>query len=247
MSELIYKESQSVFELAKDLYKNSDESARLFRDSRYVSKLLEDEPEKKDKLNKLALLSIPDDVFVFKVTMLLNPFLSIRIRSYCFDDYIKLGHEMLLSSPNPNPILSELVRYSLISEHMHTTLFDIEHPDIYKKAVEIEHMSKEDISLAYFNMAYFLSRESGIYYEGKKYKDVFNLTYHLCKEKENLDSIGESLAHSSLLKAYAQYSDEKDSLDIYFHLNEEIDKADSALKDFLNRKKRFDDIEEKED
>ena len=91
----------NIFSLAKIIYKNYNSFSKLFiQDENLLNFVKEQDKEKYEKLIKISKLYYPDDVFLFKVTYILNPFISLRIRDEEFSSYSDLGKKMLLSSPD---------------------------------------------------------------------------------------------------------------------------------------------------
>jgi L-rhamnose mutarotase len=230
------KTYDSLFTLAKDMYLFSDEMAKELRSENLVSFLKEKDNEKYEKIKKLYLLSIPDDVFVFKASYILNPYMSLRIKGFCFDSYEALGKTMLAYGPGLDPVLLELVRYQLISEQMLSSDYAKDHIDIYNQVLELENLS--DSSLAYFSLGYFLSKKTTIVFNGVEYKDIYNLTYFLCKKEKDLGTLGSYLAFSPLLEAYSKYSTEEEGINNYLHLCQELDKSEKTFAEFLDKKRK---------
>ena len=232
------KDYQDIFHLASDMYLSSDYFAKELRRDTLLSFIKKVDEEKYEKIVKLSLLSLPDDVFVFKASYILNPFMSLRIKGFCFKDFKELGETILAFSPNPNPVLSQLLRYSLLSKHMENTYFQETNKETYEKVLQLEKISETQLPYAYFSLGYYLSRKTTIIYEGKEYQDIFDLTYFLCKQEKDLDSIGAYLSKSPLLKAYSEYGKNSKKMEEYLHICEEVDKSERKLDEFLNKKKR---------
>jgi hypothetical protein len=226
-----------IFALAKDFYLASDEAGAALRSGAMLPFLRENAPEKTEKVQKLSLLSLPDDVFVFKASYVLNPYMSFRIKGYVFEDYALLGRTMLSYAPSFDPVLLSMVRYHLLSEQMESGGKREEDPELYRKVREIEESPDEDL-VSYYSLGYLLSGKQTILYKNVEYQDLYNLTYFLCKSEKDLDSLGAYLAFSPLLKAYARYGKEKEITESYLHLCEETEKSETRLRDFLARRKK---------
>ena len=84
---------------------------------------------------------------------------------------------------------------------MENTYFQETNKETYEKVLQLEKISETQLPYAYFSLGYYLSRKTTIIYEGKEYQDIFDLTYFLCKQEKDLDSIGAYLSKSPLLKA----------------------------------------------
>lgn len=231
------KDYQDIFRLALDIYQASDYFARELRKDTLLSFIREKDAEKYEKLVHLSLLSLPDDVFAFKASFLLNPFMSFRIKGFCFKNYKELGETMLSFSPNPNPVLTELLRYFLLSQHMKETYYSESHPKEYQMVLALEKTAEKDVYYAYYCLGYYLSGKKTILYDGKEYQDLFDLTYFLCKKEKDLDTLGSYLAKSPLLRAYAKYGKRGQQTEEYLHIVDALEKSERKLDAFLSRKK----------
>ena len=231
------KNYSDIFQLAKDMYLDSDYYSKALHQEQLLDFIKRQDPKKHEKILKLSLLSFPDDVFVFKASYILNPFMSLRIKGFCFANYEELGKTMLSYSPTPNPVLTLLVRYALLSEHMRITYYKHDHQEDYEKMLALEKLSEKDLPYSYYMIGYFLSKSTSIYYRGIEYKDIFNLTYFLCKQEKDLESLGEYLSKSPLLRAYGHYAKETTPIQTYLHLCHEADRSEDLLKEFLNKRK----------
>ncbi len=232
------KEYQDIFHLALDIYQSSDYFAKELRKDELLSFIRKEDEKKYEKIVKLSLLSLPDDVFVFKASYILNPFMSLRIKGFCFENYKQLGETLLAFSPNPNPVLTELLRYSLISKHMESIYYQGTNKEEYEKILYFEKLSESDLPYAYFSLGYYLSKKKTIIYEGKEYQDIFDLTYFLCKKEKDLSALGAYLSKSPLLRAYSEYGKHSKRMEEYLHICEEVDKSERKLDEFLSKKKK---------
>ena len=117
------RDYDDIFQLAKEMYLAYDIYASELRKEELLAFIDSQDSKKAAKIKALSLLSLPDDIFVFKASYILNPFMSLRFKGFLFKDYQELGTTMLSYAPSPSPILTLLVRYSLISEHMKNTFY----------------------------------------------------------------------------------------------------------------------------
>mgnify|MGYP000873554989 CR=1 FL=1 len=235
-------EFTDLFSLAKIFYLHSDFFSRELRESKLFDFIEELDSSKAEKIKKLSLLSLPDDVFVFKSSYILNPYMDLRIKGYRFKDYHDLGKAMLAYGPSTDQVLLELVRYGLLSQQMESSLFADDHREIYLRVKEIEEKSEEDSQFAYFSLGYYLSGNQTIIYKGIEYQNIYNLTYFLAKQEKDLDSLGAYLSFSPLFKAYSLFSKEDGKkVESYLHLCQELEKSSRSLQDFLEKNKEKND------
>ncbi len=231
------KEYDSLFELAKVMFLDSEYFSKELRKGTLLDFIAEKDPDKAEKVKKLSPLSYPDDVFVFLASYVLNPYMSFRIGKHVFSTYKEMGESMLSYAPNMNNVLLHIVSYQLLSHHMISTLYAKEHPKMLKEVMRIEKEAERNREKAYFSLAYFLSGKKTIIYKGVEYKDIYNLTHYLMQQEPNLDALGTYLSTSPLIEAYKDYSSAKQELDVYFHVVESYDRDRRNLDDFLKRKK----------
>lgn len=232
------KEYDSLFELAKVMYRDGEFFSRELRKETLLAFIEEKDPRKADKIKRLSPLSYPDDVFVFLAAFVLNPHMSFRIGGYLFKTYQEIGEKMLSYSPNINNVLLQIVSYQLISKHMHCTQFDLDNRHFFEVVVKIERQADKDREKAYFSLGYLLSGKKTIIYKGVEYKDVYNLTYYLAKKEKDLRSLGAYLSSSPLIEAYRDFSNEGEEIEAYLHVIKSYERDRQNLNAFLERKRQ---------
>ncbi len=226
-----------IFSIAKDLYQ-SLEWAKELRSKEFLSFVESQDENKAKRIDNVTMLSVPDDVMIFLVGCILNPFLPFSFHGYVFKDYRELGKKLLSFSPTPDPILQSLIRYELVSRHMETTFYAESHKEEYEKVKKIEKLGRDDMPYAYYSLGYYLSKNTTIIYDHILYQDLYNLTYFLVKKEKDLNALGSYLSFSPLLKAYGDYSPEGEKIKQYLHLCDKVDTSAKELEDFLNRRKK---------
>ena len=227
----------SLFELAKVMFLDSEYFSRELRKDRLLSFIAEKDADKAERIRKLSPLSYPDDVFVFLASYVLNPYMSFRIGRHVFSSYKEMGESMLSYSPNVNNVLLHIVSYQLLSRHMLSTLYAKDHPKMFQQVLRIEKEAERNREKAYFSLAYFLSGKKSILYKGVEYEDIYNLTHYLMQQEKDLDALGSYLSTSPLIEAYKDYSDDRIELDVYLHVIENYDRDRRKLEEFLARKR----------
>lgn len=230
------KTYDDLFVLAKDLYSDSSWVDEVRKDE-FLSFVDERDEIKAKKIKELLISSLPEDVFVFKIGEILNPFMSIRINNRCYKDYKELGESILSFSPIPDNTLQTLLRYELISEHMRLSNYMSLHKEEYQKVKEIEKIGYKDIVYAYYSMGYYLSKATYIIFDKVLYKDLYNFMYFILKKETDLNSLGKYLSSSPLLKAYGEYTSCKEEIEYYFHLVHEEEQSENKLNDFLSKRR----------
>lgn len=230
------KEYQGRADFAKIRYLDPEKSLEEIKKSSFLDFVKEQNTEKAEALSRLLILSYPVDILVFKAGEILNPYRTIRIRSRCFSSYRDLGEKRLSTAPNSDAILTELVHHSCISEHRRISGYNKTDPDLYHHVKEKEKQASIDLQYSYFSLAYLLSKETGIFFEGKKYKDIFNRVYYLLKEDRN-EELGSYFSRSPLLKVYSEISPEGKKVEEYLHLCEKSKESEEKLQEYLKKRR----------
>lgn len=231
------KNYPDIFSLSKDLYRD-DRFIKAIHSDEFMDFIRNEDHDKAERIEKIRLQSIPDDVMLFRVGLILNPFLPFSFHHKKFENFSELGKFMLSFSPSPDATFLSLLRYELVSEYMSVTRYRDTHAEEYEEVRQIEHISRSDMTYAYYCMGYFLSKSKTIVYDHVEYQDIYNLTYFLVKKEKDLNALGSYLSFSPLLKAYGKYAKEGQIIDSYLHLCEELDKSQEHLDAFIEKRKR---------
>lgn len=233
------KEYSDLLSLASDLYKDPVSYYReLFKDE-IIASIKEIDKDKGNQIEKLSLSSLPIDIIIFKATYILDHNFFFAIHEMRFDDYKQLGLKMLESSPIADPILLQILSYSLLSKHMITTSYCKSDTKLFDDVLKIEQIASQDIKLAYFLLAYRLSETTDFYFDKTRYKDLYNFCYYMCKEDKDVSIMGKYLSESPLLKAYSYFSKDKSKIDEFLHLTSMLKKSEKELDDYLTIKKSY--------
>lgn len=231
------KNYSDVFQLAKEMYKEPEFFAKELKGKNLLDFISSQDKNKASEIIKISKMIIPDDILVFKATYILNPYISFRFSKKVFNTYQELGLAMLLSSPQMNSSLSQIVTFSLISEHMVSTNFSVENPEVYEKICEYQKEGMSDLSYGYFLIAYYLSKKNNIIFDNVEYPDLFSFVYYLNHSSYDKEELGRLLSHSAMLKAYSKFGKEKNKVDSFLHINSELDKSEQLLKEFIKEHK----------
>lgn len=226
----------SLSSFAKDRYKDPVRSLEERKKPSFQEYLSKEDHAKRDALSRLLLLSYPVDILVFKAGEILNPYRSIRIHGRLFESYTDLGECRLSTAPNNDAILTELVHHSCISEHRRKSGYSEKDPSLYKQVIEKEKQGNIDFQYAYFSIGYLLSKETAFFFEGKKYKNLFNLAYYLL-QNDKCEEYGTYFSHSSLRKVYGEISPEGKKANEFLHLCDKIEESETLLENYLKKRK----------
>ncbi len=231
-----YENYPNLASFAKERYKDPIHSLEERKKPSFQEYLSKEDHAKRDAISRLLLLSYPVDILVFKAGEILNPYRSIRIHGRLFDSYEELGECRLSTAPNNDAILTELVHHSCISEHRKKSGYREKDPVLYKKVVEKEKQGNIDLQYAYFSIGYLLSKETDFFFEGKKYKNLFNLAYYLLQNDKS-EEYGTYFSHSPLRKVYGEISQEGTRANEFLHLCDKIEESESLLENYLKKRK----------
>jgi len=238
----LYKgqEYSDLFSLAEIMYLDIPYFANALKEKELIDFISSQNEEKSERISKLLLLSLNDDILVFKASYILSPFMSFRFRGLLFSSYEELGNRMFETSPDTEPVIMEAIRYSLISQHMLFSHFYLENPEFYNQTISFEKKGDVDLSYSYFLIAYYLSGKKSLVFHGKEYRNLFNFVYYLNNSDTDKEALGKHLSSSPLLRAYSFFSPDCKKISEYLHLNSELNKSELALDDFLqnHEKKR---------
>lgn len=155
-------------ELGENMYRYPDLAYSLIIRSDFQERLKEEEPFLYAKFSELQDI-VDDDEFVFKVSYLFCPYMTIRYRGYKFDNLAKLGERMLNYGPTVDVYLMDLIKMSLLSY-----VYDLQKQipvskEDYLAIKEAEEDYKINPNRAYWTLAFRLSKSKVIIYNGRPY------------------------------------------------------------------------------
>ena len=231
------KRYNSEYELSRCLYLDTTFFAKEIKNENFLSFIKSKSESKYNKIIRLSKLPYPDDVLVFKLSYILNPNMPFCFAKIKFKSFKELGNMMINSSPNFNPTLMQIVTYGLISSYMKLSDFKNYNKDVYSKIVEYEAETATDSAYAYFLIAYYLSEKQTIIFNNVEYPDLYSFIYYLNNQERNKNELGELLAHSAVIRAYAKLGKEKDKVEKFIHINSELEKSESLLNNVMNKSK----------
>lgn len=158
----------NLIELGQNMYKYPDLAFSLIIRDDFQKSLKENEPYLYQKFVQLQDIA-DDDEFVFKVSYLFCPYMTLRYHGYRFDKLENLGERMINYGPVVDIYLMDLIKFKLLSyvyELQGLNTISKENYLVIKKAEEevITNPNK-----AYFTLAFDLSKSKVLVYNGKPY------------------------------------------------------------------------------
>ncbi len=163
------KSYPSLLELAKDCYLYPNRFNKFYNSNKFLTILKNDDPRKYEEFLKIKKMNYRNEIFNFKVSYLLNPYMKLSYEHFKFDNYKKIGTTMLNYGPVVDVYLKDLLIYHLLSEYMENTGDDIRYNSIYLKVKENEERVCKGQNLAYWNLAFDLAETNTLIYNGKKF------------------------------------------------------------------------------
>lgn len=226
-----------LYQLGKDIYLFQEDFMKELRENKDLSAFIKaTDLNKYQRMKKVLRFSFPEDIIAFRISLIFNPYIEFRYKKRRFDTYQQLGLFLLENAPEMDSYGQEIIHYNLLSLQMLFSSYAKSHNEEYQQVLEIEKEAENDISYSYFLLAFYLSKKTTIRYFGSEYKDVYSLLYYLRRNKEDEAEVGLSLAHSQYLKAYSRFSKEQKEIDAFLHINEELDRSENKLKNFLKQR-----------
>lgn len=158
----------NLIELGQNMYKYPDLAFSLIIRDDFQKSLKENEPYLYQKFVQLQDIA-DDDEFVFKVSYLFCPYMTLRYHGYRFDKLENLGERMINYGPVVDIYLMDLIKFKLLSyvyELQGLNTISKENYLVIKKA---EEMVISNPNKAYFTLAFDLSKSKVLVYNGKPY------------------------------------------------------------------------------
>lgn len=161
----------NLFSLAKDIYLYPGRFYKAFKEKDLMKFIQEQDTKKYDAIIELKKKHYIPDVFLFKVSYILNPFMELRYHGFLFKDYAEIGKIIKKNSPKIDVYIKDLIRFDLLQEYMEKQDDDKKKPETYKKVLMIREKYKYKHNLGYFLLGYALDHDKTFYYNGEKFTD----------------------------------------------------------------------------
>lgn len=164
------KSYPSLLELAKDCYLYPNRFNKFYNSNKFLSILKMEDENKYQEFLKIKKVGYRNEVFNFKVSYLLNPYMKLSYEHFKFNSYKELGQTMLNYGPVVDIYLKDLLIYHLLSEYMEKTGDNLRYNKIYLKVKENEKKALSNQNIAYWNLAFDLTESKELIYQGKVFK-----------------------------------------------------------------------------
>lgn len=158
----------NLIELGQNMYKYPDLAFSLIIRDDFQKSLKENEPYLYQKFVQLQDIA-DDDEFVFKVSYLFCPYMTLRYHGYRFDKLENLGERMINYGPVVDIYLMDLIKFKLLSYVYELQGLNTISKKNYLAIKKAEEMVITNPNKAYFTLAFDLSKSKVLVYNGKPY------------------------------------------------------------------------------
>ncbi len=158
----------NLIELGQNMYKYPDLAFSLIIRDDFQKSLKENEPYLYQKFVQLQDIA-DDDEFVFKVSYLFCPYMTLRYHGYRFDKLENLGERMINYGPVVDVYLMDLIKFRLLSYVYELQGLSTISKENYLAIKKAEEMVITNPNKAYFTLAFDLSKSKVLVYNGKPY------------------------------------------------------------------------------
>lgn len=158
----------NLIELGQNMYKYPDLAFSLIIRDDFQKSLKENEPYLYQKFVQLQDIA-DDDEFVFKVSYLFCPYMTLRYHGYRFDKLENLGERMINYGPVVDVYLIDLIKFRLLSYVYELQGLNTISKENYLAIKKAEEMVITNPNKAYFTLAFDLSKSKVLVYNGKPY------------------------------------------------------------------------------
>lgn len=158
----------NLIELGQNMYKYPDLAFSLIIRDDFQKSLKENEPYLYQKFVQLQDIA-DDDEFVFKVSYLFCPYMTLRYHGYRFDKLENLGERMINYGPVVDIYLMDLIKFKLLSYVYELQGLNTISKENYLAIKKAEEEVITNPNKAYFTLAFDLSKSKVLVYNGKPY------------------------------------------------------------------------------
>lgn len=216
----------NLLELGENMYLYPDLAYSLIIRNDFQERLKEEEPLLYAKFIELQDI-VDDDEFVFKVSYLFCPYMTIRYRGYKFDTLAQLGERMLNYGPTIDVYLMDLIKMSLLSY-----VYDLQKQitiskEDYLAIKEAEEDYKDNPNRAYWTLAFHLSKSKVIIYNGRPYLTP-KMFLEVMSSDANITKFAIDFEENEYFFAWLRYLNYENRLNRFKNLVKFIDERENA-------------------
>lgn len=218
----------SFEEMGKEVYLYPGRFYAFFQSKPFLRLLYQDKKRYSEYLALIGEKNI-EDVFLFKMSYILNPYMSLRYHRFLFRSYRELGEQMLSYGPVVDVYLKDLLVYRLLSSYMEKVGDIKRYGAVYQSVLQCEKEALDNENLAYWKLAFALSGTKDIVYRGTPYsspKEFFQ--DHLALS--SLLELSENLEQSAYVLAWLEVNGYDYRVSTYLGLVQNKEKQEEAAK-----------------
>lgn len=158
----------NLVELGQNMYLYPNLAFSLILRDDFQEALRQEEPLIYQRFEELKDIE-DDDIFVFKVSYLFCPYMTLRYHKYRFDKLEDLGNKMINFGPTIDVYLEDLLKNHLISYVFELQGLNTISKESYRYIKEAERLYLTNRTRAYFKLAFNLSKLNVLVYNGRAY------------------------------------------------------------------------------
>lgn len=156
--------------MGKSVYLYPGRFYELFNKPIFSKVLKKEDPKRYQEFLNVKRQNYIPDIFVYKVSYILNPYMMLRYHHFKFTSYKQIGETMLSYGPIVDVYLKDLIIYHLLSEYMERMRDDKAHEKLYKFVKEAEKVSVTNPNFAYWTLAFKLAETKTLSYNNHKFE-----------------------------------------------------------------------------
>lgn len=171
------RQYEDIFKLAEDIQLYPRDFYRAFYKNQELLNFIKAQDFKKYQ-QILPLIddhTLLQDVLLYKITYILNPYLPLIYHGYRFKDYRSIALRIIYFAPKVDVYLLDLLKEGLLLDHMRLNQLHDRDKELYRKIEEYTKLAKNEPNLAYFRLGFYLYGTKDFYYDGIKYRDLKEL------------------------------------------------------------------------
>jgi hypothetical protein len=155
--------------MGKDVYLYPGRFYALFNKPIFAKVLKEEDLRRYQEFINVRRRNYIPDIFVYKVSYILNPYMVLRYHQFKFSSYKQIGETMLSYGPIVDVYLKDLIIHHLLSEYMEKMRDDKIHQKLYNCVKEAEKNCLINANLAYWTLAFQLADTKTLIYKSHKF------------------------------------------------------------------------------
>ncbi len=212
--------------MGKDVYLYPGRFYKFFASKIFLRALYEDK-ERYHKYAELMKENPSPDVFLFKMSYILNPYMSLRYHKFIFASYKEVGQAILSYGPTIDVYLKDLLICGLLKDYMVSQGDDKKQEGAFQTVCLCQKEADEDVETAYWKLGFLLSGTKELIYEGVKFtspSEFFSSRLVL----SSLVPFSRTFLQDKLVLTWLRISGEEKKVNEFLSLQSVADEKDAA-------------------